>query len=258
MKQQIPKVVVLRDFIIFLPFLLLTLSLVFFLPSDDNNKGVKFFSNKDFPSAVESFSQSIDTDYSNQRAYLNLALSQDRNNSPMRALNIYSFITKNFKSTAKFYSHFNQGELNGRLGKINEALTNYQAALEFQTKKREIKENIEWLFLNKQNQKSKKNQKKDSQAQNQQEEKSSSSEEKSNASSQQKDSQAQNQQEEKSSSPQQEIDNQKSEEKTQMKAFNAIETKSILDAIENQEADIRARQFKNKSRRQAVPGKKDW
>lgn len=287
MREQTPKVLVLKDFILFLPFLTLTAALVFVvsISSDDNNKGVKFFSNKDFSSAIESFAQAIDKNYLNQHAHLNLSLSQDRNNNPMKALDIYYFVANNFKSKAKFYSHFNQGELNGRLGKIKEALENYQTALEFQTKNKEIKENIEWLFLNNQDQKNKKNRNKDSKAQNQQEEKASSSEEKNDTSPENKDSQGENQQEENTSSSEKEdgassknkdpqtlgqqgeksppLDKeaqsqQSREEKNQMQIFNEIDTKAILDVIEKQETEIRARQFQNKPQRRSAPGKKDW
>ena len=151
-KREVHKIIGLRDFAIFLPFVFLSVILIFIdiffsAPWDDNSKGVTFLKNKDFSSAVEAFSQVIDKNYLHSFAHLNLALSQDLSNNPVKALNIYSFVSKNFKGLAKFYGHFNQGELNGRLGKLKETLEQYQSALEFQIKTVQIKENIEYLFL---------------------------------------------------------------------------------------------------------------
>ena len=151
-KRKAHRIIVLSDFAVFLPFLFLLAVLIFieiFLTNslDDNSKGVRLFKNKDFSLAAEAFSRAIDKNYLHSFAHLNLALSQDLSNSPVKALNIYSFVSKKFKQLAKFYAHFNQGELNGRLGKIKEALKQYQSALEFQIKTAQIKENIEYLFL---------------------------------------------------------------------------------------------------------------
>lgn len=248
MKQQTSKIIVLRDFMIFLPFFILTSILIFFAStsSDENNKGVKSFSNKDFSSAINLFTQAVDKNYLNEHAYLNLGLSQDRDNNPMKALDIYSFVANNFKSKAKFYSHFNQGELNGRLGKIKEALENYQAALNFQTKKKEIKENIEWLFLNNQ----KKGQKQDSKAQNQQDNKKSSSKEENSSSSQNKDSQKENQQEEASSSSEKQetasSKNKDSKKDAQQKEESSSNEEKDTDSSENKDSQ-KGREQKTKS-----------
>lgn len=150
MKTKV-KIITLKDFIVFLPFFLFTVLLIgiyffFASPLNHNNQGVNFLKKKDFESAIEAFSLAIDKTYFNPSPQLNLALSYDLYNKPLKALDIYSSISKKFKGLTQFYSYFNQGELKGRLGKTEEALENYQAALEFHREEKKIKENIEWLF----------------------------------------------------------------------------------------------------------------
>ena len=150
------KVIALRD--VLLPSLLVFLALVFvvvpvvFVSSrDDNNKGIRFFNDKNLPVAVQAFLRAIDKNYLHPAAHLNLALSRDRENKPLKALKIYSFTSKTFTGSVRFYSHFNQGELQGRLGDTAEALAEYQAALEFPMETEKTKQNMERLFLLSQN-----------------------------------------------------------------------------------------------------------
>ena len=186
MKTKI-KVIVLKDFIVFLPFVLLAVFLIgihffFASPLNHNNQGVKFLKKKDFESAIEAFSRAIDKTYFNPSPQLNLALSYDLHNKPLKALDIYSSTSKKFKGLTQFYSHFNQGELKGRLGKTEEALESYQAALEFHREEKKIKENIEWLFF-KNEKKKKENQKEEEQKNKQKREKGESQENKNTKSS---------------------------------------------------------------------------
>lgn len=150
------QVITLRD--VLFPFLLVFCALVFivfpvvFVSSrDDNNKGIQFLNDKDLPAAIPAFLRAIDKNYLHPAAFLNLALSRDLEKNPLKALEIYSFTAKTFKGPVLFYSHFNQGELQGRLGHRAKALTRYQAALEFSMEREKIKQNMEWLFLMPQN-----------------------------------------------------------------------------------------------------------
>ena len=135
----------------FSALVLIVLPLAFVSSRDDNNQGVRLLNDKNVKEAVSAFQRAIDKNYLHPAAHLNLALSRDLEGDSLKALKIYSFVADTFKGSIPFYSHFNQGELRGRLGHKARALAGYQAALAFAVETEKIKQNMEWLFLMSQN-----------------------------------------------------------------------------------------------------------
>ena len=109
--------------------------------------GIRALKDKDFLKANKYFIQNVESGFLDSRSFLNLALSYDLLKQPLKALEFYKIVSSNTdKTNAVFFSYFNQGELYGRLGDIEKALENYQSALGFRQKEKEIKTNIELLF----------------------------------------------------------------------------------------------------------------
>ena len=151
------KIISLWEFLVFLFsfFLSLFLLLYYFngMNSSLTNKGIKFLEAKDFIQAQKHFNLALAKKPFNPWSYMNLALGYDFLEAPDKALKIYNIVSSHLKkksNTAVFYSYFNKGELNGRLGQKKQALENYQKALEFRYKEKQIKQNIELLFQNNQ------------------------------------------------------------------------------------------------------------
>ena len=124
-----------------------------------NNKGIKAFRRQEFSQAQLFFQQALAEKPFEYWSYLNLALTHDILKTPEKAFKIYDIVSSaplKGSILAVFYSYFNKGELSGRLGQIEKALKNYQKALEFNYRKKDIKTNIELLLKN-QSQAKKKN-----------------------------------------------------------------------------------------------------
>ena len=111
-----------------------------------NAKGVQAMRDKNFEAARGIFARSLEKKPLDPLPHLNSALVYDKLNLPLKALVSYKLVSSRFSGPPQFYAYFNSGELNGRLGLLEEALKNYQAALDFMWKGRMIKENIELLF----------------------------------------------------------------------------------------------------------------
>ena len=159
--MRLYKIFSILEFLIFVFFILLTLSIVFFYYNNSsfNIKGIKALKSKDFLTAKKYFAQNVESGLLDNRSYLNLALSYDLLKKHLKALEIYKVVSSsNDKNMAVFFSYFNQAELHGRLGNLEKALQYYQLALEFRQKEKEIKTNIELLF-SKKNQKEQKGKK---------------------------------------------------------------------------------------------------
>ena len=147
------KLFSLWEFLIFLFSLSLFLFLLYFyfygMSSSFTNKGMKLLQDKKWTQAQKNFHLALAEDKSNPWSYLNVALGYDLLKSPNKSLKTYDIVSSHLKktsNTALFYAYFNKGELQGRLGQRKDALYNYQQALEFQYKEKEIKTNIELLF----------------------------------------------------------------------------------------------------------------
>ena len=122
--------------------------LLFYLNNNSlNDKGIIALQNKDFQTAQKYFQKNVESGFLDDRPYLNLGLSYDLLNQPLKAFEIYKIVSssKN-RSLGAFFSYFNQAELYGRLGNLEKAIQNYQSALGFKQKEKEIKTNIELLF----------------------------------------------------------------------------------------------------------------
>ena len=118
------------------------------------NKGLKFFKQKDYVSSSHYFYQLLQKDPLDVWSYFNLALNQDKLNNKEQALETYQkpiflvFPHSKQDLSWMFYSYFNRGELNGRLGRIDVALKSYQNALRFKKHQKKVKTNIELLLKN--------------------------------------------------------------------------------------------------------------
>ncbi|MCZ0932982.1 MAG: hypothetical protein OXJ52_07510 [Oligoflexia bacterium] len=124
--------------------------LLFYLNNNSlNEKGITALKNKDFRTAQKYFQKNVESGFLDNRSYLNLGLSYDLLNQPLKAFEIYKIVSSsNSRRIWAFFSYFNQAGLYGRLGNLERALESYQSALEFRQKEKEIKTNIELLFKN--------------------------------------------------------------------------------------------------------------
>ena len=160
------KVFTILEFFVFIFLFCSSLFLVLFylneISSSLNYKGIKSLSKKDFMQAQKHFTQALEKKPYDSWSYLNLALSYDLSKNPNQALQNYEIVSSYLEkksNSSVFYSYFNQGELYGRLNQLKKSLKNYQQALNFQYKEKEIKKNIELLFQDDQKQKNQDNQK---------------------------------------------------------------------------------------------------
>ncbi len=257
------------DFGLFLiPILMSCLLMVFYfniLFQHSNSEGVKSLKNKDFNSAVQSFSQAVEEEPLNAWVHLNLSLTYDLLNNPLKSLQIYKLVSSQFINHPQFFSYFNQAELNGRLGFLDKALENYQKALDFKYKEKEIKENIELLFQNNKNKKDSKDKEdkskdKKSSGKDQGGQKGKSDQEEEKDSSKKE----ANQGEENHGEKNVEKENKKEQDKNQGQEgqqrpddLKKEQEKAILKAIERQEGENRAKAFKRKNQH-GDKTKKDW
>lgn len=214
------------------------------------HKGIKSLQKKNYVQAQKHFDQVLAKKPFDPWSYLNIALSHDLLNAPDKALQTYDIVSSSKQSNlAPFFSYFNKGELNGRLGQLEKALENYQQALTFRYKEKEIKQNIELLFRSKKQNAQKENQS-DSQQENENENQENS--ENKNTAKNQSDSsedkkQSQNQDKKGANSS----ENEKSslgqnKGAKESKELSDTEQKAILEEIEKQENRVRAKFYKGK------------
>ena len=233
------KILIWRDFIFLILFLGVALDLVFlhfFLFDTPDRRGVYLLRMKKPIQATEQFQKAIEEQPLSHFSHLNLGLSYDLQNQPLKAIEKYKWVIKTFMNIPEFAAYFNLGELNGRLGYRDEALKNYQSALQFELDTEKIKQNIELLF-----QKNKKSQ------------------EEQKEQDQQKQQKPNNKQD--SSSSQNEGSQEPSQaNKNSGRAGSQLtqeQKRAILKEIEKQESKVRARQFQKKSRSRNRR-EKDW
>ena len=250
------KVISFWELLVFLFVLFLSLFLlIFYIQKTEfflSHKGIKSLYKKEFIQAQKEFEEAATKETFNPWSYMNLALSYDFLNLSNKALKNYDIVSSYLKTKsnrAVFYSYFNQGELYGRLASLEKALENYQKALEFKYKEKEIKKNIELLFKKKQQSQNKKskNQKNQSSKNNH---KNNNQKENFSKKKQTHSSQSKNEREKESL-------NKNNQEKIFQKELSKQEQKAILEEIEKQENKVRARFFQRKK----VFGdkaKKDW
>ena len=195
-------------------------------------KGVFYLQNRKLDQAQTAFLESVEKQPLNPYFYMNLGLAYDLNKQPDKTLKKYKFVQEEFPSPELgFFTSFNQGELYSRLKNLEKALENYQQALAFQQEDLKVKQNIEFLFLMKDDkQKSKKD---DKNQENKPQDQAS-----------------------KQKNPQASKDAQKDPAPSE-KSLSKKQIEAILQEVERKEARIRARQFqKNKPKNQL--GGKDW
>lgn len=141
------------EFFVFLFSLFLSVFFVLFyfygMSYSFTNKGIRLLKEQKLTQAQKYFHKALDEKPFEPWPYINLALNYDLLKKESKALKTYHIVPSQLQSqsgTALFYTSFNLGELYGRLGKVSQALQNYQSALEFQYKEKDIKKNIELLF----------------------------------------------------------------------------------------------------------------
>jgi len=294
------RIVLLRDFSWFLIPVALASGLIFvhfFIFSQTwTEKGIKFLKQKKTQSAEKVFLKILERNPFHPYAHLNLGLTYDMSNRPMKALKEYDMISKHFtQDSLQFFASFNTAELHGRLKNLDKALENYQRALAFSIEPDKIKQNIELLFkdLSEQKgnqeqtqkqkgkqskgdsgdgQKNSQNQETDQEgesAQNNRDSDSSKEEGGEKVSQKENDSESSKQKkEEGGEGNNSDSDSQHSGPHSEQGQFGkpALEgeisknqAQSIMDEIEEQESNVRARQFKENSfRRPRRHTDKDW
>ncbi len=232
-----------RDFsLLFIPVLMMCVLAIFYfnvLFRHLNFKGIRAIKKNNFSLALKYFSQSVEEQPLNPWSHLNVALTHDLFRNPLKAMQVYKVVSSQFDGLAQFFSYFNQAELNGRLGFLDKALENYQEALEFKYKEKEIKENIELLFQN--NEKKKNDKKKDQQEEKGQ--KGESGQEENEDNSRQKSKKEQDDVEKRTEN---EENNQQEKEQRKPGDLSKEQEEAILKAIEQQEGEVRAKVFKKK------------
>ena len=145
------RVVLLRDFSWFLIPIVLAAGLVFIhffiFFQTWTAKGIKLLKKKKPQSAEKVFVKILERNPFHPYAHLNLGLTYDINNRPMKALKEYGMISKHFtQDSLQFFASFNTAELHSRLKNVDKALESYQQALAFSIEPDKIKQNIELLF----------------------------------------------------------------------------------------------------------------
>ncbi len=126
-------------------------------------KGRLAFYKKNYTLAQKYFEQALSKNPLDPVPYINLAIIEDVLGRPDKALQIYDIVVSRLSAPElepmSYFAYYNMGELNGRLGRRDQALKNYQQALDSFLKMDLIKQNIELLFREpEQNQTNKKNQ----------------------------------------------------------------------------------------------------
>ena len=276
-KVRLYKVFSIWESVIFIFFILFAVFLLFlyFNNNSINEKGIKALKNKDFWTAQKYFKQNIESGFLDNRSYLNLGLSYDFLDQPLKAFEIYKIVSseKN-RNMGVFFSYFNQAELYGRLGNLEKALQNYQSALEFGQKEKEIKTNIELLFKQKGQQgkgSDSKNQSSGSASDSQSETKSNQEQSEGDKGENQKNAEDEKSSEEDKKEDQNSVngedsfeenktDNRDQSEESQSGAKKALterEQKAILEEAQKQENKVRTRFYQNKKTFGDKTGK-DW
>ena len=251
--MKLYKVISIWEFLVFLFFLLFSLSLLLFylkgMGSSFVHKGIKSLRKKDFIQAQKYFTQALVKKPFDSWSYMNLALNHDLLKAPDKALKNYNIVSSHLvkqSNLAVFFSHFNKGELNGRLGQLEKALENYQKALEFQHKEKEIKKNIELLFQNnQQSQKNKEGKQKKKQSENKEEQENNAQQDNDKNSKDKEKSFKEKKKQSQSGREGSKPDGKNKEEKNS-KGLSEKEQKAILEEIEKQENKVRSRFYKRK------------
>lgn len=233
------RVLIFRDFIFIIIAIGVIADLVFlhfFLFNSAEKKGVRMLKNKQPIEATDYFLKSLDLNQASQFLYLNLALSYDLQNRPLKAMEQYDKTLQSDYLPSRFFAYFNKAELSARLNRLDEALNNYQSALTFETEVKKIKQNIELLFKKNKKGGSQKNKDKD----------------------QKQDSkQDQNKKQENSEENKDQAEPSPKQKTPQPRELTPEQRKAILEEIEKQESKVRAKQFKSKKRYTPLK-EKDW
>ncbi len=204
-----------------------------------NRDGVEKYKAKSYYQAHQEFLRGLEDDPLNFALHMNMGLTFEANEEWAKAEQVYKGVLGMLPGDAprRFEVLFNLANVQAKNKKIDEALANYQAALEIQPDSQEVKTNIELLWQGGGGEGE--GESKDQQGQDQKES---------------KDGQGKPEEKDKGQSPQQ-------PKKQQPKPFNSEnltpqDVKKILDEIKNQEQGIRAQEY-NKGAKEAPRGK-DW
>ena len=262
------RIYLFQDFIWFLipliPAGLLLLAHFFIFSQTLSIKGIELLKDRRPRAAEKLFLKILEKEPFHPYARLNLGLCYDRGDRPLKALKEYELVLNFFdREFLQFFSAFNRGELNGRLGRLSEALENYQTALSFSIEQKKIKQNIELLFQDPSGQQgdgkgqkgSGKALKKDP-ALSADEGDSPSSED--SSSSKERDPGDKKTETDPSGQPDGKTGAQERDGESEEGGLSKRQAQSIMDEMERRSADIRARRFQNSSRRSGNKNLKDW
>ncbi len=121
---------------------------------EENESGIEFLKKKNYPEAREHFIRGLGESPESAELQFNLGLAFDGLGEKENARKAYGQILKNpmVSKELKFAAHFNLAELAGRERKIDEALNDYQRALDENPDSKEVKTNIELLIKKQQQQ----------------------------------------------------------------------------------------------------------
>ena len=124
----------------------------FFYLDSFNSKAIHHLKKGEKEQALNLFKKALSQKPYDPFSHINLSLSYDLLDRESEARKHYKIVKKNLffiSKRALFVSYFNEGSLLGRKRKLDEALQNYQKALEFNKDTLKIKTNIELLFTKK-------------------------------------------------------------------------------------------------------------
>jgi len=219
-----------------------------------NRQAVKFLNGKNNEASQQELLEAFQYDPYQPELHLNLGLNLELRQDTEKALQQYGTAERYAENPfQKFVSRFNRAQLLGRQKKTEEALQEYQRALEIAPTSKEAKTNIELLMQSQQGQS-------DQQQQNNQ-----NNQDQKDQKQDQKDQQ--NKDDQKKQDEQKDNKDQKKEYKPNSKyqprefkgELSPSDVKKILDEIKQQEQKIRAEyNKKNEYKYKERPNEKDW
>ncbi len=222
---------------------------------DENNQGVKEFSEEKYNEAFKNFADALAKDSYNPTMHFNLADAFYKNNEPAKALSEFEGVENSPKAPQdlKFKSMFNAGNVAVEMKDIPKALQYYQKALEYNPGSVETKTNIELALRDPQGGGGGKGDKdkEDKDKKNQDDKKDQDKKD------QDKKDQDKDQDQKQKPGPQPQPTPRATPKPFKSQALNENDVRRILEELKRQEQEIRAKQDKSK-KHQERQIEKDW
>lgn len=226
----------------------------------NNKQGVEALQTQNFLSAKDSFIRALEYAPFSAEVLINLGLSFQLSQDPEKALSTYQKAEEIATQPAlKFLARYNRGQLLHFSGKVDEALVDYQRALELKPDSIEVKTNIE-MMIQRQQQQQKGDGDGDSNNQDQKNDKNDKKDSKDGQDKDQKDKDDKKDDKDGQKKEQPKDKQMKESKKYKPREFKGELSQSdvnkILGELKNQEQKIRGNYYKNESKDQ--PRDKDW